>query len=294
MLHQPAGASSRTGGGDDSGNEGEGGALGKGRVQPVKPVALFSGVVPVGPDGKVTIPFQIPSYRGQVRVMAVVAGATRVGRAEVDVTVKDPLVVQVTFPRFVAQGDELQIPVFLTNMSGGPLDVTVKLDTQTLAIVGLAMPKSSPAPLSFQGKDTGSVKIENGKSETVVFAAKAMIPVGGAKLRVVAKAGGIEAKDELDVPFLPAGPKEHAIQRIKVDAGTIDLVAKATALKNWVPTSETTTFWLTSNPYGEAFEHLEYPDPLSVRLHRADHVVDAGRCSTSATSSSRSIRTWPR
>src|SRR5205807_1273048 len=120
MLHQPAGASSKTGGGDDMSSElVEGGPLEKGRVQPVKPVALFSGIVPVGSDGKVTIPFQVPSYRGQLRVMAIAAGASRIGRAEARVTVRDPLVLQTTFPRFVTQNDEIQIPVFMTNMSGG-------------------------------------------------------------------------------------------------------------------------------------------------------------------------------
>jgi uncharacterized protein YfaS (alpha-2-macroglobulin family) len=70
-------------------------------VQPVKPVALFSGVMPVGPDGKLTIPFHVPTYRGELRVMAITAGPTKIGRAEAKVTVKDPLVIQVTFPRFV-------------------------------------------------------------------------------------------------------------------------------------------------------------------------------------------------
>src|SRR6185369_11300670 len=144
MLHQPAGASSKTGGGDmgEMGSE-EGGALGQGRVQPVKPVALFSGVVAIGADGRVTIPFAIPQYRGQVRVMAVVATPGRVGRAEAKVTVKDPLVVQVTFPRFVTQNDELEIPVFMTNMSGGPLEVAVSLKSENLAIPGLAAPKTA-------------------------------------------------------------------------------------------------------------------------------------------------------
>ncbi|MBA3539965.1 MAG: hypothetical protein H0T79_10085, partial [Deltaproteobacteria bacterium] len=98
MLHQPAGSSSKTGGGDGDYDEAaeSGGALGAGRVQPVKPVSLFSGIVPVGRDGKVTIPFQLPSYRGQLRVMAITSSATRVGRAEAKVTVRDPLVVQVT------------------------------------------------------------------------------------------------------------------------------------------------------------------------------------------------------
>jgi uncharacterized protein YfaS (alpha-2-macroglobulin family) len=62
MLHQPAGASSKTGGGDDMSEAAEdGGPLGKGRVQPVKPVALFSGVVAVGPDGKGDAPFRCRS-----------------------------------------------------------------------------------------------------------------------------------------------------------------------------------------------------------------------------------------
>ncbi|HET9991408.1 MAG TPA: alpha-2-macroglobulin family protein, partial [Kofleriaceae bacterium] len=257
MLHNPAGASSKTGGGDGGMADAEQGAYGKGRVQPVKPVALWSGVVPVGADGKITIPFQIPSYRGQVRVMAVVATPTRVGRAEADVTVKDPIVVQVTFPRFVTQNDEIQIPVFITNLSGQKLDIQVKIDSQELAVVGLARPKVAPVPLSFAGKDTGTLKLENGRNDTLVFQAKAQMPVGGAKLRVVATANGITEKDELDVPFLPAGPKDHAIQKIKVAAGQLDL-AKQPVLKNWMPTSEKTTFWLTANPFGESFAHLGY------------------------------------
>lgn len=263
MLHQPAGASSKTGGGD-MGEEGnaDGGPLGGGRVQPVKSVAMFSGVVAIGADGKVTIPFTVPQYRGQLRVMAVVATPSRVGRAEAKVTVKDPLVVQVTFPRFVTQNDELEIPVFMTNMSGGPLEVSVTLKSENLAIPGLVAPKNAASPISFSGQDHGTIKIANGFSETVVFQAKAVLAVGGAKLRIVAHAKGaggtFDAKDDVDVPFLPAGPKERVIQKIKLEAGTLDLATKVAALKNWMPTSETTTFWMTSNPFGESFEHLGY------------------------------------
>jgi uncharacterized protein YfaS (alpha-2-macroglobulin family) len=257
MLHQPAGASSKTGGGDYDEDSASGGALDGGRVQPVKPVALFSGVLPVGPDGKLTIPFSVPTYRGQLRVMAITAGPQKIGRAEAQVTVKDPLVIQVTFPRFVTQNDKMEIPVFMTNMSGAPLDVTLELSSSAIAIAGLAQPKNAVAPIAFTGKNTGSVKIDNGRAETLVFQAVAKMPVGGAKLRVVAKAKGIEVSDEVEVPFLPAGPKERVVQKIKVTPGKLDLAAQA-ALKNWVPTSETTTFWLTNNPYGESFDHLKY------------------------------------
>ncbi len=261
MLHQPAGASSKTGGGDYEEGEEGGGALDAGRVQPVKPVALFSGVLPVPADGKLTIPFQVPTYRGQLRVMAVTASPTKIGRAEAQVTVKDPLVIQVTFPRFVTQGDEMQIPVFMTNLSGGPLDVQVTLDSSVIPIVGLVQPKNAPAPLTFAGKDNGALKIQDGLAETLVFRANANMPVGGAKLRVVAKAkgkaGSFEVADEVDVPFLPAGPKERVVQKIRLTPGKLDLAAQP-ALADWVPLSEQTTLWLTANPYGESFEHLRY------------------------------------
>ncbi|MBA3499610.1 MAG: hypothetical protein H0T65_04520, partial [Deltaproteobacteria bacterium] len=170
--------------------------------------------------------------------------------------------VQVTFPRFVTQGDEMQIPVFLTNVSGGPLDVSLQLVSEHLPVAGLVTPKTGPMPISFMGKDKGSLRLEDGRAETLVFSAKAMIPGGAAKFRVVAKATGkavgtLEVKDEVDVPFLPAGPKERTVQKIKVDGTTVDLT-KLTALKGWAPTSEKTTFWLTTNPYGESFEHLKY------------------------------------
>jgi hypothetical protein len=264
MLHQPAGASSKTGGGDGDGvpDAEDTGALGQSRVQPVKPVALFSGVLPVGPDGTLTIPFQIPSYRGQLRVMAVVATPTRIGHAEARVTVADPLVAQVTFPRFVTQNDALEIPVFLTNLSGGALEVTVALTSEDLGLPGLARPRSTTPPLGFTGKTTGTVKLAAGFSDTLVFQARALLAVGGARLRVVAKARGgagpIEAKDEVEVPFLPAGPRERVIEKLRVEAGTLDLAARSTALKNWVPTSESTTFWMTNNPFPESFEHLGY------------------------------------
>ncbi|HEU4734032.1 MAG TPA: alpha-2-macroglobulin family protein, partial [Kofleriaceae bacterium] len=186
----------------------------------------------------------------------------RIGRAEAKVTVKDPLVVQVTFPRFVTQNDELEIPVFMTNMSGGPLEVSVSLASEPLAIPGLAAPRSAAPPLAFTGKDAGTVKIANGFSETVVFQARAQLAVGGAKLRVVAHArgaaGAFDARDEVDVPFLPAGPRERVIQKLKLEAGALDLTAKATALKNWMPTTELSTFWITANPYADSFEHLGY------------------------------------
>ena len=62
----------------------------------------------------------LPAYRGALRVMAVTAGSKRIGHADAQVLVRDPLVLQVTLPRFLAQGDAVDVPVAVTNLSGAP------------------------------------------------------------------------------------------------------------------------------------------------------------------------------
>jgi uncharacterized protein YfaS (alpha-2-macroglobulin family) len=256
MLHAPAGTSSRSGGGDEE--EEGGGELAESRVQPVKPVALYSGPIEVK-DGKAAVRFQLPNYRGQLRVMAFTVGPRRIGRAESKVTVKDPLVVQVTFPRFLTHEDEIQIPVFLTNLSGGKLDVEVAISAETLPVAGMSPPPSAAPPIEMLGKDRGALVLDDGAARTVAFQARARVPVGAATLKVVARARGpkgeIEVFDEASVPFLPAGPRERVVQKVAVEAGDTDVKP---LLAGWLPTSERTTFWLTGNPYGESFDHLKH------------------------------------
>ncbi len=247
LLVKPQGPSKGTGG-DEGGSA-------AGRVQPVKPVALWSGVVPVGPDGKAEVKLDVPQYRGQLRVMAVTAGPVRMGRASTNVTVKDPIVLSTTLPRFLLQDDVLQIPVFLTNLSGAPQTAKVSLAAEPLKVPGLAPSPLPASPLVFVGKSEGQARLADGASATLVFQIRATASVGAAKLRVVARAGAHESREELDVPFLPAGPRERIVQRIEVTGDKVDL---GPALEGWVPTSERSTFWLTGNPYADSFDHLKF------------------------------------
>ena len=54
---------------------------------------------------------------------------------------------------------------------------------------------------------------------------------------------------------VPSGPRERVVQRLKITEGTTNVSA---TLRGWLPTTEKSTFWLTSNPYGESFDHLKY------------------------------------
>ncbi len=247
LLVPPGGASRSTGG------DGEGGAAG--RVQPVKPVALWSGLLPVPSNGKLRVPFKLPQYRGAVRVMAVTAGPQRIGRASAQVVVRDPLVLQTTLPRFLTQNDEIQVPVFVTNLSGKAQDVKVTLTAESLPVPGLVMPATATSPLQLLGKSEGQARVEDTKSHTFVFQARAVQAVGAARLKVTVEGGGYTSHESLDVPLSPAGPRERRVQQIELAQGTTDV---SQYLKGWVPTTERSTLWVTANPYARSLQHLSY------------------------------------
>ena len=200
LLSQPVGASSRTGG-DAAG--------GMGRVQMVKPVALWSGLVEVPTSGKATVRFDVPGYRGTLRVMAVSADHGHVGHASKAVTVRDPLVLETTLPRFLVTGDRAWIPVMVSNMSGSVQDVTVKVEVTPLELGAKAdAGEAPPSPIEIVDSPSAGIHLEPTASGSVVIAPREG-RAGAAHVRVTATAGSLTSKEELDLPILPT-PERRA------------------------------------------------------------------------------------
>jgi uncharacterized protein YfaS (alpha-2-macroglobulin family) len=148
------------------GDGGEGALQGSPPVQP--PLAFYSGIVTVGPDGTAEVSFDIPAFSGTVRVMAVAWSKDKTGHASGDVVVRDPVVVTATLPRFLLMGDKSTLRLDLDNVEGatgdykiavttdGPLSVeagdqTLALDAKTRGAVTL--------PVSATGVGTGLVAL---------------------------------------------------------------------------------------------------------------------------------------
>lgn len=148
------------------GDSGEGALQGNPPVQP--PLALYSGIVAVGPDGTAEVKFDIPAFSGTVRVMAVAWSKDKVGHASGDVVVRDPVVVTATLPRFLLTGDVSTLRLDLDNVEGatgaykiavaadGPLSVaesekSLSLDAKQRAAVTV--------PLAATGVGTGLVAV---------------------------------------------------------------------------------------------------------------------------------------
>ena len=86
------------------------------------PLALYSSIVNVGPDGTAQVSFDIPAFAGTVRVMAVAWSKDKVGKASGDVIVRDPVVLTATLPRFLRTGDRGAVQLELDNVEGAAGD----------------------------------------------------------------------------------------------------------------------------------------------------------------------------
>ena len=81
-------------------------------------VAYFTGPVEVGADGYARATFDLPSFNGTVKVMAVAWSRTGIGQASADVLVRDPVVVTASLPRFLSPGDESRLLLEIVHATG--------------------------------------------------------------------------------------------------------------------------------------------------------------------------------
>ncbi len=250
VLSEPRGPSSRTGGDEGGGASG--------RVQMVKPVALWQGPVEIPKSGKATVSVDVPGYRGELRVMVVVAERTRTGHADAQVLVKDPIVVQTTLPRFLSRGDTAEIPVFVSNVSGKDRDVTVSLEVEAFdPLEGIRPSLVDPTDaVQIIGGSSGEISLKDGKSGTVAFRVRASEAPGAVRFRVVATSGGLRSYEQLELPVVPDLPEDSRTDMIPL-TGDVDLAA-VLADDGWAIGSDTTTFWVTVNPYAPALTHLKH------------------------------------
>jgi uncharacterized protein YfaS (alpha-2-macroglobulin family) len=120
-----------------------------------KPLALYSGIVKVKPDGTAEVVFDIPDFAGTARVMAVAWSKDKVGRAIGDVTIRDPVVLTATLPRFLLNGDRGTMHLDLDNVAGQAGDYRLEMKSEGVNVVGNAAPQT----LKLNAKQRSSVTV---------------------------------------------------------------------------------------------------------------------------------------
>ena len=135
-----------------------------------KPLALYSGIVTVAADGSAEISFEIPEFAGTARVMAVAWTATKLGRATIDVIVRDPVVLTATLPRFLLNGDKGTMSMDLDNVEGAAGDYTINVKTS--------------GPVKVTGNPATTVKLAAKQRTSMTLALDASGGAGTAQLDV--------------------------------------------------------------------------------------------------------------
>jgi uncharacterized protein YfaS (alpha-2-macroglobulin family) len=148
------------------GDSGEGELQASPPTQP--PLAFYSGIVTVGPDGTAKVSFDIPAFSGTVRVMAVAWSKEKTGHASGDVVVRDPVVLTATLPRFLLTGDKSTLRLDLDNVEGAAGDYKIAV--------------TADGPLGIEGGDK-SVTLDAKKRGAVTLPVLAT-GVGGGLIAV--------------------------------------------------------------------------------------------------------------
>jgi alpha-2-macroglobulin len=175
----------RTGG--DSGGELEGN-------KPTEaPLALFSGMVKVGADGKADVGFDLPAFNGSVRLMAVAFSKTRASSTSVDVIVRDPVVVQATLPRFLDLNDRSRFHLEIDNVEGAAGDYAYEVGAR--------------GALSVADAARGNVKLAAGERTSL------SIPITGSGL----------GEGDLDFKLSGPGFSETRSFALNVEPGTSNI-----------------------------------------------------------------------
>ena len=112
-------------------------------------VAFHSGPLTVGEDGLARASFDMPSFNGTVRVMAMAWTEAGIGQDSADVLVRDPVVVTAALPRFMAPGDTSRLLLEITHTEGPTGEMPVEVS-------------ASPG-LSFE---TGALSVNLDEGET--------------------------------------------------------------------------------------------------------------------------------
>lgn len=152
-------------------------------VVPTRTVALFTGPVAVGRNGRATITLDVPDFNGELRLMAVAWSGRAVGHAAQPLTVRDDVPAELILPRFLAPGDVSTATLTIDNVDGeaGTYDVVLgsedPVDLNARDQVELARGQRVDRRYEIAGTDTGIGSVALAVEGPGGFAAERSYPI---------------------------------------------------------------------------------------------------------------------
>ncbi len=158
----------------------------------VKSVALWSGIVATDANGNASANFSVPEFNGKLVLTAVAVQDNLFGSARDDMIVRDNIIIQESFPRFVTPNDAVDGLVTIYNNTGATSDITVRLDAEG------SLDMISPAQ--------ATVTVPNNAQRQVIFTFRAGLKPGKLSFTVTASDERERAEINFELPNRPGQP----------------------------------------------------------------------------------------
>ena len=239
--------------------------LNTGSVIRIKPVSLWSGFVKTDGRGRGSVRFKIPQFNGKLRLMAVAFAGANYGATEAYLTVREPIVLTPTFPRFLAGGDKLRVPITLFNGTGETGTFTVKLqgvgDLQLLSVGSTDTSEMSPQNLPETPSQLPSDElrvdknVDAGAEAQVFFDIRVHDAIGEVRFNLSAHGNAETTEMDVTLPLRSTAPPVTKTGHGVVRAGApVDFIFPA----NLIPDSSEFSLTLSPFPNVTFAESLRY------------------------------------
>jgi len=214
-------AATSPGGGGGAGNTFDGRALSFKTRALFAATAYFNAEAKSGANGRAELHVKLPENLTTFRVTAVALDQVqqdRFGTGEGRVTVQRPLMLMPALPRFANFGDRFEAAVKVTNETGKPGEVRVKIQVGNAKVLG------SPVQ---------TITLKQGQTEEVRFPVAIGVP-GRSKFRFLAYLGSETDAVELSIPVnLPATTEAFATYGVTQDSVSQPVLPPKDALRGF-------------------------------------------------------------
>jgi len=224
---------------------GDGSDDGSSRVNPmfvnrVKNVSFWSGIRQADGSGTLKYDIDIPQFSGDIRIMALAYKNKSFGSAEQHMKVADPVIISTALPRFLSPGDEVVMPVTLTNTT----------EKNVTAIVTV----KSAGQVDIKEGQTQSIQIPANREMRVVYNVTALPAIGAGNVTVTVKAFNETFTNTTDIGVRPPASLQKVTGSGFADAGHPAVVD----LKNsFIPTSVRGKVTVSKSPLTQFSKHLD-------------------------------------
>ncbi|WP_288429832.1 alpha-2-macroglobulin [uncultured Spirosoma sp.] len=204
-------------------------------------VALWSGQLQTNSNGEAQFTADIPQFSGDLRVMAVAYKGNAFGSANTNIKVADPIVVSVGVPRFLTPGDQVDVPVNLTNTTRKAAPVTARL---TLT-----------GPLVADSAQTQQVTLQPGRESRLSFRLSARQTIGVGTITVSVDGLGETFTNATSLTIRPGASLQKTTIAGEVPSGK---TASLQLAGNFLPGTAKASITLSRSPVVQYGRELSY------------------------------------